>query len=74
MGGSKTIRVINLGWMDLEVRVSRLVGDGRLLNLAISAAMGDFWRNRHKWLPTWPQSVEDRAMVVYVSSIFLRTM
>ncbi|KAF5375890.1 hypothetical protein D9615_008202 [Tricholomella constricta] len=27
-------------------------------------AMGDFWKNRDRWLPTWPTSVEDRAMVV----------
>ncbi|KAF8063423.1 GH16 beta-1,3-glucan recognition protein [Lyophyllum atratum] len=27
-------------------------------------AMADFWKNKGKWLPTWPSSVEDRAMVV----------
>ncbi|KAF8225474.1 concanavalin A-like lectin/glucanase [Tricholoma matsutake] len=27
-------------------------------------AMGDFWRNRAQWLPTWPHNVNDRAMVV----------
>ncbi|GLB42876.1 putative glycosyl hydrolases family 16 [Lyophyllum shimeji] len=27
-------------------------------------AMADFWKNRHKWLPSWPTNVEDRALVV----------
>jgi len=27
-------------------------------------AMTDFWKNKNKWLPSWPTSVEDRAMVV----------
>ncbi|KAG6812811.1 hypothetical protein H0H92_000269 [Tricholoma furcatifolium] len=27
-------------------------------------AMADFWNNRDQWLPTWPTSVEDRALVV----------
>ncbi|KAF9005039.1 concanavalin A-like lectin/glucanase domain-containing protein [Cyathus striatus] len=31
---------------------------------ASSTAMSDFWRNRDKWLPSWPSSIEDRAMVV----------
>jgi len=27
-------------------------------------AMADFWRNREQWLPSWPQNINDRAMVV----------
>lgn len=27
-------------------------------------AARDFWLARDKWYPTWPQNVEDRAMVV----------
>ena len=38
--------------------------------LLLTAAMGDFWRNREQWLPTWPQNVNDRAMVVYVFQYF----
>jgi len=40
------------------------------VDLVLIAAMGDFWRNRNQWLPTWPQNVNDRAMVVYVSNHF----
>ncbi|KAG6890189.1 hypothetical protein C0995_010894 [Termitomyces sp. Mi166 len=29
-------------------------------------AMADFWRNKNQWLPTWPTTVEDRALVVCV--------
>ncbi|KAJ3510675.1 hypothetical protein NLJ89_g4537 [Agrocybe chaxingu] len=29
-----------------------------------NTAMGDFWRNRDKWLPTWPTNPEDRSLVV----------
>lgn len=51
--------------MDLEVRAPRRPNNP--IDLASAAAMGDFWRNRAQWLPTWPHNVNDRAMVVYVS-------
>jgi hypothetical protein len=28
--------------------------------------MEDFIKNKNQWLPTWPENVEDRAMVVCV--------
>jgi len=29
-----------------------------------STAMGDFWRFKSQWLPTWPSNPEDRSLVV----------
>lgn len=29
-------------------------------------AMGEFWKRKAEWLPSWPQTVEERALVMYV--------
>lgn len=29
-------------------------------------AMSEFWRRKAEWLPSWPQTVEERALVMYV--------
>jgi hypothetical protein len=34
--------------------------------MTFSAAMGDFWRSRNQWQPTWSDDPEDRSLVVYV--------
>lgn len=28
--------------------------------------MGEFWKRKAEWLPSWPQTVEERALVMYV--------
>ncbi|KAJ7909654.1 gram-negative bacteria-binding protein, partial [Mycena leptocephala] len=38
-------------------------GDKPWLNQA-GNPMEDFIKNKNQWLPTWPENVEDRAMVV----------
>ncbi|KAG6836634.1 hypothetical protein H0H93_005661 [Arthromyces matolae] len=35
-------------------------------------AMADFWKNRDQWLPTWPTTAEDRALVMYVATTSIR--
>ncbi|KAF8151651.1 GH16 beta-1,3-glucan recognition protein [Crassisporium funariophilum] len=29
-----------------------------------NTAMGDFWRTRDQWLPTWPVNIEERSLVI----------
>ncbi|KAF5348262.1 hypothetical protein D9756_010545 [Leucocoprinus leucothites] len=38
-----------------------------------NTAMGDFWRARQQWQPTWSSDPEDRSLVVYVVLLASRT-
>lgn len=46
----------------VSVSITRLP----LLMILLLAAMRDFARAKELWYPTWPQNLDDRAMVVYV--------
>ena len=64
MAGSPTV-LTSLGW------TAHLVRDCSVLFLSridpfFLAAMRDFWLAKDQWYPSWPQDINDRALVMYV--------
>jgi hypothetical protein len=71
MGGSLITSVVNRGWTDRRVRWRRLFvlfcySLSTDLSFFFVAAMRDFAMAQDKWYSTWPQNLEDRAMIMYV--------
>ena len=63
-------RVGDKPWLDGSQSESLCPAMVPYLPISSLDAMADFWKNKNQWLPTWPTTVEDRALVVYVLCSF----
>jgi hypothetical protein len=57
-----------VGWIPKYILYLYLDSTPELLtDIFHQAAMGDFWKRKDEWIPSWPPTVEERALVMYVS-------